>query len=1159
MNARLESDITVLVVDDEEDVRRGTALVLDKAGYRTLSAASGEEALRLMAASPADIVLLDWDMPGMDGLEVCRRIKSEPEYSNSIVIIASATFTSGEQQKRALGTGADGFIARPVTNTDLLTRIQTFARVTHLTRESRLRAEMAERALADLKRRQLAELNLLEDAVAERKKTQAALNALKESELIFRGFMEHSPNYVFFKDGNMRALSLSRNFEQLVGKPLAQQLGRRMDELFPSDLARKMVEDDKSVLARGEVIEVEEELNGRRYSTIKFPIFVDGKPRYLAGYTTDITELKRSEEELRLRDRAISSAVNAMAITDQQGRISYVNPAFLRFWGYAHESEVHGRAAEEFFAEAEQARSMLEQLNKQQGFAGELVCLRKDGSRFSGEVSASAISNGDGRLTNVMLAIVDVTKRRQAELQLRESEEHYRSLVSAMSEGVTLQDADGTIIAFNDSAQRILGLSRDELRGRSVIDPRWQAVREDGSPFPGEMLPVPVALRTGRMLKDVIVGFHKPDDTLVWVSVNVQPLFRHGEVTPYRAVATLRDVTEQRRNQELIRASERRYKETLDNLMEGAMILDFDWTCQYANSTLARHGRQQVENLIGRNWLEVYPGIENTEVFAGYQSVMKDRVAKRYEAPFVFADGTMAWFELNVTPVSQGIFVMSHEITDRKAVQLRDEALLEMEMQAGDIDEKALLQSGLDKLASLSRSSIGFLHFVNEDQDQINLVTWTTDTMANYCHVSHDSHYPVTKAGIWAESIRTKRPVIVNDYATASGKKGLPDGHAHLQRFVSVPVLDNGVVRMIVGVGNAAIDYNEADATTISQFAYEMYRIVLRKRAEAAKGVAEEKFRGIVEQSMVGVYMLDGENLIYANPRTAEILGHAAADLEGKPLLPMIVEADRQQVKDLLDRIQCGEAEAGRIEYRLKGRREERVIVGTELRRANLAAKSVVMGVLQDVTSRVRSEEKEREYTSRLERAVIGTVDAVSQMMDLRDPYTAGHEKRVGELSSRIAAEMGLDEYMQRGLRVAGAVHDVGKITLPAEILNRPGKLSPLEFGMIKTHAEQGYQVLKNVDFPWPVAEVARQHHERFDGSGYPRGLKGEEIILEARILAVADVIEAMASHRPYRPTMGIEAALAEIERGRGAAFDPVVVDACMRLFREKGYQLAAI
>lgn len=205
-----------------------------------------------------------------------------------------------------------------------------------------------------------------------------------------------------------------------------------------------------------------------------------------------------------------------------------------------------------------------------------------------------------------------------------------------------------------------------------------------------------------------------------------------------------------------------------------------------------------------------------------------------------------------------------------------------------------------------------------------------------------------------------------------------------------------------------------------------------------------------------------------------------------------------------------------------------------------------------------KSEEQVREYVGRLERAVLGAVGAVSQMMDIRDPYTAGHERRVGEISAALAAEMGLDADVQRGLRVAGAVHDVGKINVPAEFLAKPGNMSPQEFAIIQTHAQQGYEVLKDIDFPWPVAEIARQHHERIDGSGYPRGLKGDEILLEARILAVADVVEAMASHRPYREGLGIDAAIAEIERGRGTAYDANAADACMRLFREKGYTIPA-
>ena len=191
-----------------------------------------------------------------------------------------------------------------------------------------------------------------------------------------------------------------------------------------------------------------------------------------------------------------------------------------------------------------------------------------------------------------------------------------------------------------------------------------------------------------------------------------------------------------------------------------------------------------------------------------------------------------------------------------------------------------------------------------------------------------------------------------------------------------------------------------------------------------------------------------------------------------------------------------------------------------------------------------------------LRKSLEDSIQAIAATVEVRDPYTSGHQKRVAELAMALAREMGLPEERIHGLHLAGVVHDVGKISVPAEILSKPGKLSQLEHTLIQGHAEAGYEILKDIDFPWPIATIVWQHHERFDGSGYPQGLKGEAILLESRIMAVADVVEAMASHRPYRPTLGIEVALDEIERGRGIKYDPVVADACLRVFREGTFAL---
>ncbi|MFP4086920.1 MAG: HD domain-containing phosphohydrolase [Desulfobacteraceae bacterium] len=201
-------------------------------------------------------------------------------------------------------------------------------------------------------------------------------------------------------------------------------------------------------------------------------------------------------------------------------------------------------------------------------------------------------------------------------------------------------------------------------------------------------------------------------------------------------------------------------------------------------------------------------------------------------------------------------------------------------------------------------------------------------------------------------------------------------------------------------------------------------------------------------------------------------------------------------------------------------------------------------------------ESQVQERTASLRRAMNGIVRAMGLTVESRDPYTSGHQHRVSVLSAAIAAEMGLSEDRIEGIRLAGLIHDLGKLTIPAGILSKPTRLADFEFALIKTHPQVGYDILKEIEFPWPIAQMVYQHHEKMDGSGYPRGLGGEDILLEARILCVADVVEAMASHRPYRPAIGLDQALAEIEANAGILYDPEAVKACLALFRQKGFSL---
>ncbi len=219
--------------------------------------------------------------------------------------------------------------------------------------------------------------------------------------------------------------------------------------------------------------------------------------------------------------------------------------------------------------------------------------------------------------------------------------------------------------------------------------------------------------------------------------------------------------------------------------------------------------------------------------------------------------------------------------------------------------------------------------------------------------------------------------------------------------------------------------------------------------------------------------------------------------------------------------------------------------------------------LFRDVTEAQRREDELRESRSELERHVgelnkawSQTIRVLADIVEFRDPYTAGHQRRVAEIAGALCGEMDLDEELAYETVQAAIVHDVGKIQVPSDFLSKPGRLNPREYEIIKKHPQVAAQLLSGIDLPWPLAEIVGQHHERLDGSGYPKGLVGDEILLQARIIAVADVVEAMASHRPYRCALGIDAALSEIEEGAGTRYDARVVAACLRLFRQKGYRL---
>jgi len=298
----------------------------------------------------------------------------------------------------------------------------------------------------------------------------------------------------------------------------------------------------------------------------------------------------------------------------------------------------------------------------------------------------------------------------------------------------------------------------------------------------------------------------------------------------------------------------------------------------------------------------------------------------------------------------------------------------------------------------------------------------------------------------------------------------------------------------------------------------------------------------------------------FFNPTAECLTGWLASDILGKPFSTSIPILDAGTRDPLLDPVEILRSKCIKLPFAGSGILLDRH--GAE-RPVDLTAACIqgqngeVFGlalVFRDVSERRKTEEALKQSVRNLRKTLEETVKALAMTAEKRDPYTAGHQQRVAKLASAIAEKLGLPADRIDGLRVASLLHDIGKIYIPAEILSKPARLTDMEMGLMKTHSEVGYDILKSVSFPWPVAEMVLQHHERIDGSGYPGGLEAEDILLEARILMVADVVEAMSSHRPYRAALGQEKALDEITKFKGRRYDAAIVEVCLELFSSAGF-----
>ncbi|MCX5809819.1 MAG: PAS domain S-box protein [Proteobacteria bacterium] len=330
------------------------------------------------------------------------------------------------------------------------------------------------------------------------------------------------------------------------------------------------------------------------------------------------------------------------------------------------------------------------------------------------------------------------------------------------------------------------------------------------------------------------------------------------------------------------------------------------------------------------------------------------------------------------------------------------------------------------------------------------------------------------------------------------------------------------------------------------------------RQAKEALKQSEAKYRNIFDNAVEGIFQTTPEGqYISVNPALARMIGYDSPEELIKGVTDLSKQGyvnpeDRVRYKKILE--EHGIIKGFETQHYRKDGSTIWVLINARAVKDEAGKVCYYEGTIEDITPRKLAEEELQQTTEKLRKSLTGTIQAISLTVEIRDPYTAGHQRKVSSLARVIAQEMGLSNDTVDTIRMAGIIHDIGKIAVPAEILVKPGKITDVEMNIIKAHSQTGYDILKDVGLPYPIAEIVLQHHERLDGSGYPQGLKNGEILLESQIISVADVVEAISSHRPYRPGLGIDVALEDIEKNKGILYDEKAVEVCVKLFREKEF-----
>ncbi len=614
--------------------------------------------------------------------------------------------------------------------------------------------------------------------------------------------------------------------------------------------------------------------------------------------------------------------------------------------------------------------------------------------------------------------------------------------------------------------------------------------------------------------------FVKKHQEIMWALETIAPISYEGERA---TLGSFMDISHRKKVEAALQKSEENYRLLFESAGQGILIAK-DETIQFANAALAEIVGYPKEVITTRPFISFIHPDDRSIVLNRHKMRLRGEAPENdYQFRVMTSDGTVKWLQINARMISwDGVPASLSFITD-----ITDRRQAQDELRASEEKYRTIIEQMVDGYFEIDLA--GNYTFVNDAES--NIVGYAREEMIGMNSRQYLDEENLQKAmQSFRKSYRTCEP-----FKSLEIEITRKDGTKGFNEIAGSVVRDSGGKR--VGFRGFTRDVTE------------------RKQSEMKLQRSEERYRDIFENAQEGIYQTTCEGrFLMANQAMARILGYDAPEelLDEKPDLARRIYVNPEERTKVIEQVQReGVVRGQEIQFYRKDGRKIWISRTMRIVRDDQNKEPYLEGIVEDITEK-------KESVDRLRKALGGTVQAIASVVETKDPYTAGHQRRVADLARAMATELNLSPDQIEGLRMAGIIHDIGKISVPAEILSTPRRLTAIEFSLIKMHAQSGYDILKDVDFPWPIARMVLEHHERMDGSGYPNGLTGDDILLESRVLAVADVVEAMATHRPYRPALGLEAALEEINTKKGILYDPNVVSVCLRLFQDKNFVIKA-